>query len=470
MLVVNKRMIAQGRNPMYLTAKAIFIYLLINVYFLSACQLRQLDSSNEVPPAKPANTLTPSVIETVIETVLKEHIAPPTRQQMVLEVIRGITQSRGMQASFDLASSISDAKDKDQIYELLAAEMARLGADGEPSRSNLEAIESALDKTVHGGLEIISRSNAMATEQIAANRYVGIGVQISSPTKGEGPLFAGVFEDGPAAEVGIRAKDYLEAVDGTSTIDRPLEEVIPLLRGQAGTTVGLTVRTVGQPPRELNVIRRVVPIKSVALLEKNVDRGALFIEVDSVAASSLNEIQKLVAQSEGVGLDVRKVVLDLRRTSADNLHYLHLFADGILDEANIGRVQSRAGVRTLKTEDGMILGQIKVAILYTPGLSDAIDMLAHASSDAGMPVYFMPHKSDINNSRTIENLTAIRETIPVFGTDYFVGITIHRLLDKHGTVVTSEPSKRLNTNVKNLLVLKKNNESEFGTILRDLDL
>ncbi len=451
---------------MHFTAKAIFFYFLMNVNILSACLVQESDSSKEIPSAKPVNTL----IRSVIETVLKEHIDPPTRQQMVLEVIRGISQSRGTPASPDLASTISEAWDKDQMYGLVAAELARLGADGEPSRSNLEAIETALDKTVRGGLEIFSSSNAMATEQIAANRYVGIGVQVSSQAKGKGPLFAGVFGNGPAAEVGIRVNDCLEAVDGTSTIDSPLEEVVPLLRGLAGTTVVLTVRTAGQPPRELNVIRRVVPIKSVVLLEKNDDKGALLIQVDRVAASSLNEIQKVVAESEGAGLDVRTIVLDLRRTSVDNLHYLHLFADGILDEANIGRVQSRAGVRKLKTEDGTILGKVAIAVLYTPGLSDAIDMLAHASSDAGIPVYFMSPKSDINHSRMLDNLTAIRESIPVPGTDYFVGITIHRLLDKNGTIVTPEPSERLNTNLKNLLALKKNNESDFGTILRDLDL
>ena len=454
---------------MYLTAKTVLIYLLINANFLSAGPLQELDTSKEVPSAKSVNTLMRSVIETVIETVLKEHITPPTRQQMVLEVIRGISQSSGMQASLDLANCVSDAKGKDQVYDLLATELARLGADGEPSKRNLNAIESALEKTMLGGLEIISRSNAIATEQIAANRYVGIGVQISSSEKGKGLLFTGVFEDGPASDAGIRAKDYLEAVDGISTIDRPLEEVIPLLRGTAGTNVVLTVRTAEQPPRELNVIRRVVPIKSVSLVEKNVERGALFVQVDRVAASSLNEIQKLVAQTEEAGLDVRLVVLDLRRTSVDNLHYLHLLADGILDEANIGGVQSRTGVRTLKTENGTILGRVKVAILYTPGLSDALDMLAYASSDAGMQVFFMPHKSDINNWRAIENLTTIREAIPVLGTDFFIGITIHRLLDKHGTVVTSEPSERLNTNLINMSVFKKNNESELGAILRDYD-
>ncbi len=451
---------------MHCNAKAISIFFLMNVNILSACLVQESDSSKEIPSAKPFNTL----IRSVIETVLKEHIEPPTRQQMVLEVIRGISQSRGMPSSIDLASSVSDAKDKDQLYSFLAAELARLGADGKPSRNNIEAIESALDKTVRGGLEIISRSNAIATEQIAANRYVGIGVQVSSPAKGKGQLFTGVFDDGPAAEVGIHANDYLEAVDGTSTIDSPLEKVIPLLRGLAGTTVVLTVRTGGQPPRELNVIRRVVPIKSVVLRERNDHKGALFIQVDRVAASSLNEIQKLVAESEEAGPEVRMIVLDLRRTSVDNLHYLHLFADGILDEANIGRVQSRTGARTLKTDDGTILGKVAIAVLYTPGLSDAIDMLAHASSDAGIPVYFMSHKSDINNSRMIENLAAIRESIPVHGTDYFVGIMIHRLLDKNGTVITPEPSERLNTNLKNVLALKKNNESEFGTILRDLDL
>ena len=451
---------------MYRTAIAILIVSLIDAYLVSSTHSQEINSTNKTTSSNAVGAL----IRSLIETVLKEHIEPPTRQQMVLDVIREIEKSKGATASFEWSSMLSDAKSSDQLYNLLATELDRLGVTDELSPAILNSIESAFDKTVTGGFEIVSKSNALATEQIAANRYVGIGVTLSSRVKFKGQQFMGVFENGPAAEAGILVQDYLQAVDGTSTIDRSLEEVIPCLRGPAGTTVMLTVRTELQPTRELKLVRRVIPFKSVELIESDVDKGALFIRIDRIAASSLNEIQTLIAKFQVTGELLKIVVFDLRRATVDNLHYLHLFADGILDHAEIGRVQSRSGVRTLKTEDGTIVGQTKVAILYTPGNSNALDMLAPACSDAGVQVYFTPQQADTTKLGLIDYPGAIGETIPVPGTDHFVRMTIHRLLDNLGAVVTFEPSDRSHSNLKDLSILKKVDDTEFGYILRDLDL
>ena len=54
------------------------------------------------------------------------------------------------------------------------------------------------------------------------------------------------------------------------------------------------------------------------------------IRVERIAASTLNEIQRLVATAEQDASETKLVVLDLRMSNVDNLHNLNVFADGIL--------------------------------------------------------------------------------------------------------------------------------------------
>ena len=74
-----------------------------------------------------------------------------------------------------------------------------------------------------------------------SGKYVGIGVRIDIAKDGL-PLVVGVFKDSPADKAGLTAGDEIVAVDGKTTTGHQLDEIVGWVRGEAGSTVAVTVR------------------------------------------------------------------------------------------------------------------------------------------------------------------------------------------------------------------------------------
>ena len=454
---------------MFCKTYAAFVFALVVSSIHAKTAAQETSSSTDGPNQTSVQLL----VQSIVETILNEHIEPPARQQLVLEVIRGLAKANGSTVPPDLASAISDANSREQIYQFLARELAKNGGNERLTHADVKKVELVLSAVLPGGLRIVSIKEALAREQIAANRYVGVGVQISQLGNAKGQQFLGVFADGPASDAGIVLGDFLESVDGTSTLDRTLEDVIQDIRGIVGTTVKLSVRTEGQPARELKLVRRIVPIKSVSLIERDAEAGACMIRVERIAASSLNEIQRLVATAEQDASETKLIVLDLRMSNVDNLHNLNVFADGILDECTIGQVQSRLGVRALKSEDGTAFGPAKIAMLFTPGRSDALDLLAIASSNSGMPVFSTAPTDSVDRLNSVD--PSLSESVPVEGLEYAIEIRRCRLLQLGEVYVTpffaSKKTKQIRT-LKSTWTFAtpfgKKHESELGFVLHAL--
>jgi C-terminal processing protease CtpA/Prc len=455
------------RIPNFPLASALLALWMLTCCFAPPSSGQETSSAKNILFAKSLSTL----IRSVTETVLVSHIEPPTRQEMVLSVIRNIASSKNQSVPLDLATTISDTKNAEDLYQLLASELTKLGVTETDSAVDLKVLEAAYHSCLFNGFNFIAESNAQAEEQLASNRYVGIGVQLSQLTKGEGQRFIGIFAGGPADEAGILKDDILEAVEDIPTMSTSLEEVITMLRGPESATVTVTVRTDTQPARKLSIVRRVVPVKTVHLSDKNHQERALLIRFDRITASSLNELQKLVAKFEE-GLNTTKtIVLDLRKTTVSDIHYLHLFADGLLDELNLGQVESREGVRNLRTEDGILFGDRKIVFLVTPGNSDEIDLLSLAAVEAGLKVISIS-SNEFEVGLRPNSVSLSRNTIPVVGTGYFIQIATNRLLTQTG--------KRIDPHTLNGLIKRTQNRpklnselliftSELNQVLRNLE-
>ena len=71
--------------------------------------------------------------------------------------------------------------------------------------------------------------------------YFGIGAYVSMDSETNLPKISGVIEGAPAADVDLRANDIIYEVDGVSTAGKTLTEAVNMIRGEAGTTVDLTI-------------------------------------------------------------------------------------------------------------------------------------------------------------------------------------------------------------------------------------
>lgn len=87
----------------------------------------------------------------------------------------------------------------------------------------------------------------------ASNELEGIGATLA-PAAG-GPTVVSTIEKGPAATAGLKRGDKFVRIDGQSTAELPLSEVIQRLRGPEGSRVSISVTREGENTFDVTVVR-----------------------------------------------------------------------------------------------------------------------------------------------------------------------------------------------------------------------
>ncbi len=104
---------------------------------------------------------------------------------------------------------------------------------------------------------------AAAQEATRPAGIVGIQLDVESDFRS----VAGTAPDSPAAKAGIQAGDYVLAVDGISTKNFQLEELVAAISGKPGTQVVLTLQRGGGDKREHLILTR-VPVEDLVVSGK----------------------------------------------------------------------------------------------------------------------------------------------------------------------------------------------------------
>ncbi len=366
-------------------------------------------------------------IRDIIEAVMEHHIDPPTRQQLVLEVLRGVAEAESDQLSSDLSTRISAISDTDALYKLLDEELAQFGNSADSkARANKNAL-AHLNKVVPGGVKVVPQKEYVVNEQLNANRYVGIGVQTTLDNESQRLQFMEVVPGGTAEAEGILEGDIVEVVDGKDTFQVSINDVIDWIRGPEETCVKLTVRSPGQESRDVEIVRRVVPFKRLRIIEQTQNTTAVLIRLDRLTSSNVHELRKII---NDLPITVTTIILDLRFAMDGTSHHLHLLADALLDEGRLGQLISRSGSRVLTTEVGTILDGRKAAVVYKPGNSEQIDWLATVLHERKFPVFRDEFKHWAISTEETAAPQAILEFVPTKDGRHYIGLTTTKLLTK----------------------------------------
>jgi carboxyl-terminal processing protease len=145
-----------------------------------------------------------------------------------------------------------------------------------------------------------------AFEESISGNFSGVGMEVGV-RDGVITVIA-PLPDTPAERAGILPMDVLVAINGTSTERMNVDEAVKLIRGEAGTTVTLTIFREGENEfRDVSVTREVITIPT----SKTEVRGDVFV-ISLYNFNALAESQMQDALREFVASGKRKLVLDLR--------------------------------------------------------------------------------------------------------------------------------------------------------------
>jgi C-terminal processing protease CtpA/Prc len=88
------------------------------------------------------------------------------------------------------------------------------------------------------------------------NGVIGLSLQVGAERIGDpAVLYVGMVRpEGPAQQAGLRHGDEIMSVDGTAVTGKSYEQVVKMIRGEAGTIVKLGVKG-GTDIREISITR-----------------------------------------------------------------------------------------------------------------------------------------------------------------------------------------------------------------------
>jgi carboxyl-terminal processing protease len=166
----------------------------------------------------------------------------------------------------------------------------------------------------------------------SGNTYVGVGITLDTSYP-YGIVVRGVMPGSPAEEQGIQPWDIITSVDGEDVKLFKYEDIINLVRGEAGTTVkmGILRQNVGQ--LELELERRMINSPNVAYVYAGNGIGVIRIGRFGCIIDYLDfaEIYHAFAADE----EVNSLIIDLRGNTGGDAGVLHGMMDIMVPDKDV---------------------------------------------------------------------------------------------------------------------------------------
>ncbi|HEY5775624.1 MAG TPA: S41 family peptidase [Xanthomonadales bacterium] len=279
----------------------------------------------------------------------------PTRAQLSLDDLRTFTDVFN-QVRNNFVEELDD-------HTLLNAAIRGMLSELDPHSSYMEADEfRQLDDDSRG-------------------RYSGIGVEVI--VQNNQIKITYVIDGGAADKAGIVAGDIVTSIDQVDLRKQNLQHAIDSLRGEAGSTVEITVKHVNGEVSNVELVRGFVEVASVYSRPVDGDYGYFQIThfTRKTADELLEQIEYMQSNHEG---PLRGMVLDLRNNPGGVLVPAVAIADGFLDDGLIVTTRGRAENQLEYTaKPGQWLKGIPMVVLVDRSSASASEVLAGALQDHG---------------------------------------------------------------------------------------
>lgn len=221
-----------------------------------------------------------------------------------------------------------------------------------------------------------------------SGKFVGIGVEL---TLHDGLLkVISPLDGSPAEQAGLKPNDLIIKVGDTLVRDMSLSEAIKRIKGNAGTTVNLTVMREGnEKPLDFKVVRNTVTVDAVK--SKMLSDGYGYIRLTFFQGAGAAEvkaaIEKLKQQSNG---KLKGLVFDLRNNPGGLLDMAGEISDDFLDTKELGKyndviVSTKGRIKgsdmIIKAKPGDLIEGTPMVVLINGGSASASEIVAGALQD-----------------------------------------------------------------------------------------
>ncbi len=265
-------------------------------------------------------------------------------------------------------------------YNRIKASYVEPVEDEKLIRGAIDGMLSSLDP--HSAF--VDGSDLQRLETMIDGNYSGLGLSV---VMDDGAVkIISPFRGSPAAEAGLKAGDYITHLDGDLIYGGDLDDAVSRMRGQAGTSINLTVFRPGrEEPFDVAVTRGVIELEPVTHTVEAGNIGVITVnefsrDVGADVFAAWTEIKK-----EASGR-VSGLVLDLRSNPGGSLDEAVALSDLFLDKGRIVSQRGRARGETLLYDAetmfrGDIATGVPLIVLIDAGSASASEIVAGALKD-----------------------------------------------------------------------------------------
>lgn len=210
-----------------------------------------------------------------------------------------------------------------------------------------------------------------------SGQITGIGCEIG--VRGDQPTILRVITDSPAERAGLKAGDVFVAVNGESVVGKDSSTVAQKIRGDAGTSVKVTVTRAGEQ-KEYTITRAQVSDASVrASVADGIGTMIISRFDDNTAQLARQAAESFMAQG------VKGVVVDLRDNGGGYLNAAQGVASiWLSDKLVVTEKRGSEVTDTLMSDTEPLLAGVKTVVLVNGGSASASEIVAGALQDHGV--------------------------------------------------------------------------------------
>ena len=321
--------------------------------------------------------------------------------------------------SFSLIfANISNSANEEDIYKKIDLFSEVL------DKINKEYVEEvnqseAMDAAINGVLQSLDPYSAYMTPEIyesmqteTSGEFGGLGIEVGMEhgvIKVISPL-----DNSPAAEVGVKAGDYIVKINDIQVQGKSLSEAVDLMRGPVGTDIEITVRRRGEKKALIfNITREIIKVSSVK--SEIIDEKTGYLRLTSFNENSSDQIKKKIKEFKK-NKKVENYILDLRNNPGGLLSQAIKISDFFLDSGEIVSTKSKRKYENRKwfAKKGDILKGETIVVLINYGSASASEIVAGALKDHKRAILIGENsygKGSVQSIIPLKNDGAIRLTV-----------------------------------------------------------
>ncbi|MBV9043972.1 MAG: S41 family peptidase, partial [Alphaproteobacteria bacterium] len=252
------------------------------------------------------------------------------------------------------------------------SELINAGIDG--MVTNLDPHSSCMDAKAFADMQIQTKGE-----------FGGIGIEVTM----ENGLVKVIspIDNTPAAKAGIKAGDYIAAINGTSVQGMNLNDAIDKMRGPQGSRITLTILRTGdknapKKPFDVSLTRAVVAVDEVRWHREG-DIGYIRMPgFNENTASGLENAVRDLKKQIGAA-NIKGYILDLRNNPGGLLDQAVQVSDDLLPSGEVVSTRGRHAEDTQRYDarPGDITDGKPVVVLINAGTASASEIVAGALQD-----------------------------------------------------------------------------------------